>query len=382
MTWSFRIVCDPRDRSCPALALIAGENEDPSRLTVERIFGDHEFEPEHVSVRWLGRRFRLHDTGAVERSRRRPGPRPPRPGDRQARRSWSPPRTWSRPVRQRPWPSTIMPFPRIDRRLLIFTNSKRVWRTNTRGDYWVLDRTSHELRKLGGDAPPASLMHAKFAPDGSRVAYVRSNNLYVEDLRDHRITRLTNSNSPDEINGTFDWVYEEEFGLRDGFRWSPDGQLDRLLATRIPRASASSPSSTTPTRSIPGSTRSSTPRSARQNAACRVGVVHRRGWRDALAGCPRRPAQPLHRVHGMGRQFPTRSSSSNSTGTRTPFASCWPTSAPARSTTILTEHDDAWVDLQDELHWIHDDQEFLWLSERDGWRHIYRVDASGWSSPR
>ncbi len=52
-------------------------------------------------------------------------------------------------------------------RLLIFTNSKRVWRSNTRGDYWVLDRTSHELRKLGGDAPPASLMHAKFAPDGS-----------------------------------------------------------------------------------------------------------------------------------------------------------------------------------------------------------------------
>ena len=68
-------------------------------------------------------------------------------------------------------------------------------------------------------------MHAKFAPDGLRVAYVRSNNIYVEDLRDHRITRLTSSTSPDEINGTFDWVYEEEFGLRDGFRWSPDGTL-------------------------------------------------------------------------------------------------------------------------------------------------------------
>ena len=60
-------------------------------------------------------------------------------------------------------------------------------------------------------------------PDGSRVAYVRANNIYVEDLRDRRITQLTNSSSADEINGTFDWVYEEEFGLRDGFRWSPDG---------------------------------------------------------------------------------------------------------------------------------------------------------------
>ena len=110
-------------------------------------------------------------------------------------------------------------------RLLIFTNSKRVWRTNTRGDYWVLDRAGRELRKLGGSAPASSLMHAKFAPSGLEVAYVRENNIYVEDLLDGRITMLTSSSSADEINGTFDWVYEEEFGLRDGFRWSPDGNL-------------------------------------------------------------------------------------------------------------------------------------------------------------
>ena len=59
-------------------------------------------------------------------------------------------------------------------RLLIFTNSQRVWRRNTRGDYWVLDRATRELRKLGGDAPPASLMFAKLAPVGPRVAYVRN----------------------------------------------------------------------------------------------------------------------------------------------------------------------------------------------------------------
>ena len=46
--------------------------------------------------------------------------------------------------------------------------------------------------------------------------------------------------------------------------------------------------------------------------------------------------------------------------------------------TILTDHDDAWIDQQEEIHWIHDNREFLWLSERDGWRHIYRVGASGW----
>ena len=174
-------------------------------------------------------------------------------------------------------------------RLLIFTNSKRVWRTNTRGDYWVLDRTSHELYKLGGDAPPASLMHAKFSPDGSRVAFVRSNNIYVEDLHDHRIVRLTTSNSPDLINGTFDWVYEEEFGLRDGFRWSPDGnsiaywQLDTTGVREFPLVNN--------TDSLyPRINPIKYPKVGETNAACRVGVVATGGgetrWMK-IAGDPR-----------------------------------------------------------------------------------------------
>ena len=49
-------------------------------------------------------------------------------------------------------------------RVLIFTNTRRVWRTNSRGDYWLLDRRSGQLKKIGGDAPEASLMYAKFNP--------------------------------------------------------------------------------------------------------------------------------------------------------------------------------------------------------------------------
>src|SRR5262249_19285169 len=108
--------------------------------------------------------------------------------------------------------------------LLIYTNSKRVWRKNTRGDYWVYDTGSRELRRLGGDAPPSSLMFAHFAPDSRKVAYVRDRNIFVEDLTTHAIEQLTITESPHIINGTFDWVYEEEFFLFDGFRWSPDSK--------------------------------------------------------------------------------------------------------------------------------------------------------------
>ena len=100
--------------------------------------------------------------------------------------------------------------------VLIFTNSARVWRSNTRGDYWVLDLKNSKLHKLGGEAKPATLMFAKFSPDSTRVGYVRENNIYVESLADGRITRLTADGSRTIVNGTFDWVYEEELFCRDG----------------------------------------------------------------------------------------------------------------------------------------------------------------------
>src|SRR6184192_3265467 len=109
-------------------------------------------------------------------------------------------------------------------RVLVFTNSKTVWRRNTRGDYWVLDLASGALRKLGGNAPGSSLMFAKFSPDNTKVGYVRGNNVYVEDLASERITQLTQDGSDTIINGTSDWVNEEEFDIRDGFSWSPDSK--------------------------------------------------------------------------------------------------------------------------------------------------------------
>ena len=68
------------------------------------------------------------------------------------------------------------------------------------------------------------MMFAKFSPDASRVAYVSGHNIFVEDLGTGAITQLTNDGGERFVNGTFDWVYEEEFSCRDGFRWSNDGE--------------------------------------------------------------------------------------------------------------------------------------------------------------
>jgi dipeptidyl-peptidase-4 len=91
-------------------------------------------------------------------------------------------------------------------KVLLFTNTRKVWRLNTRGDYWVLDLRTHRLQQVGRGAPASTLMFAKFSPDGTRVAFVRQQNIYVEDLAGGRITALTHGREPNIINGTSDWV--------------------------------------------------------------------------------------------------------------------------------------------------------------------------------
>ncbi len=115
-------------------------------------------------------------------------------------------------------------FSNDNKELLVFTHTAKVWRYNTRGDYWVLDLVSGKLVQLGKDKPSQSLMYAKLSPDGTKAAYVSQQNIYVEELASEKITALTTNGNRKNINGTFDWVYEEELGCRDGFQWSPDSK--------------------------------------------------------------------------------------------------------------------------------------------------------------
>ena len=163
-------------------------------------------------------------------------------------------------------------------KVLIYTNTQRVWRYDTRGDYWVLSLKDGSLRRLGKGLPESSMMFAKFSPDGTRVAYVSRNNLYVEDIASGQVTQLTHDGSDRIVNGTFDWVYEEEFACRDGFRCtSPIGRAirkERVYSTSstmwIPSIR---PSCISPTRRQEARTRLS------KWAICRWPAERLPGWR-------------------------------------------------------------------------------------------------------
>ena len=166
------------------------------------------------------------------------------------------------------------------RLLLIFTNAQKVWREKTRGDYWVLDRQGGTLRQLGGKAPAATLMFAKFSPDGTRVAYVREHNLYVETLRTGSIKQLTVDGSPTVINGTADWVNEEELRIRDGFRWSDDSRS--LAYWQFDTTGVGEFTLINTTQELyPTLTRYPYPKVGTLNSAVRIGVVGASGGKPA-----------------------------------------------------------------------------------------------------
>jgi len=261
------------------------------------------------------------------------------------------------------------------KKLLVFTNAERVWRRNTRGDYWVLDLTSWDLHKLGGDVGPSTLMFAKFSLDGCQVAYVHERNLFVQDLNDLSITQLTMDGSDTIINGTSDWVYEEEFGLRDGFRWGPDG--NSVAYWQFDTEGVRDFSLINYTDSLyPKITTFQYPKVGEKNSSCRVGVISSCGGETVWLDVPGDPCN--HYIPKMEwaenseeivLQQLNRLQNTNKVMLADVRSGC--------VRTILTERDEAWVDISDSLKWLDDGSAFTWLSERDGWRHLYLVSRSG-----
>ena len=261
-------------------------------------------------------------------------------------------------------------------KVLIYTNTRRVWRVHSRGDYWVLDRASGKLRQLGGkEASEATLMFAKFSPTNSnQVAYVRAKNVYVEDLATGRIEVLTKRSRDTVINGTFDWVYEEELGLRDGFRWSPDGkriaywQMDEEGVKEMHMINNM-------LGNYPQVVTFRYPKVGETNARARVGVVSADGGETTwvrVEGDPRN--HYIARMDWADNSKELLLQRLNRLQNRN--AVMIADAATGKARTVYTDRDEAWIEVRFGFtDWVED--QFTYVSERAGWRQLYLVSRAG-----
>ena len=351
------------------------QTDDETRLTLDRIFKNREFVPEFFGpARWLSngaayttveasdavkgaRDILKYDTETGKREVLVSAAKLIPPGESTPLRiddySWSP----------------------DGKLLLLYTNSKRVWRQNTRGDYWVVDLATWKTRKLGGDAKPSTLMFAKFSPDSKRVAYVREHNIYVEDLSSDQVRQLTFDGSKTIINGTFDWVYEEEWFDRDGFRWSPDSKSIaywQLDASGVRDFYLINNTDSLYSFLIPVQY----PKVGTMLSSCRIGVISADGGQTVWMNVPGdKRNNYLPRMEWAANSselvFQHFNRLQNADSLMLGDA------RTGRVWTILTETDSTWVEVVDDLQWFDSGKRFMWVSERDGWRHVYMCSRDG-----
>lgn len=294
------------------------------------------------------------------------------------------------PKGQAPLSITDFAFSADGQKVLVYTNTKAVWRLQTQGDYWVYELATGKLTQVGEELPESSLRFAKFAPDASKVAFVSEFNLYVQDLTSGQITSLTTDGTRKLINGTFDWAYEEEFGCRDGFQWSPDGK--RISFWQIDANKIRDYYMINTTDSIyPQIIPVEYPKVGESPSPARIGVIELASKKLTWLNIPGDPQQHyLPRMEWnspellLVQQLNRKQNHSKILGVNV---------TTNVANLIFEEQDDTWIDVlsswentygltyRHEFKWINGGKEFLWFSEKDGWRHLYRIDLTGKVTP-
>ena len=271
-------------------------------------------------------------------------------------------------------------------KILLFTNTKKVWRLNTKGDYWVFNFKTNSLRQIGKSFAPSSLMFAKFSPNGNTIAYVSENNLYTEDYLSGNIQPLTTNGTVSLINGTFDWAYEEEFACRDGFRWSPDSKSIaywQIDASAIKKFYMVNNTDSIYSQLVP----LEYPKVGESPSACKVGVVKLSDAKTTWMNIPGDASQNyLVRMEFIPTTNKLLIQQLNRKQNKSKL---YIADALKGNTNIIQEEsDEAWVDLfqlgnpyeidyTNGFSFLNETNSILWASEKDGWRHLYQVSLGG-----
>ena len=197
----------------------------------------------------------------------------------------------------------------------------------------------------------------------------------MEEVATGKIWPLTTDGNDRFVNGTFDWVYEEEFACRDGFRWSPDGRFIAYWQSDTEGTGVFDIINNVD--SIYAKiTHFPYPKAGTTNSAVKIGYVSAEGGQTtwlAIPGDPRENYLPrMEFIPGSDELFIQQLNRPQNTN------KVWIAKLSDNSLkNIFTDTDAAWLNTNDNVQWLKENSFFTWESERDGWRHLYRVSRDG-----
>jgi dipeptidyl-peptidase-4 len=236
-------------------------------------------------------------------------------------------------------------------------------------DLFIYDTATQQLTKLTSDE--AKERDPIFSPDGKSIAYLKHDNLHRLDLDTKTETKLTEEGGGAILTGRFDWVYEEEFGIRTGFKWSPDSksiafwQLDESNVARFPI-----------TDFIPVHNESQImryPKAGGVNSIVKIGVVEiaskKITWMDIGAN------QDIYIPRITWTQDPATLCITRLNRDQNHVELLLADIATGKTGLMYEEREYAgWIEITDDLRFLKDRKNFLWTSRKSGWKHIYLGD--------
>jgi dipeptidyl-peptidase-4 len=280
------------------------------------------------------------------------------------------------------FPGTTEPFEyesfqwaRDSKHLVFQTHFKQLYRQSGTSDYYV-----YSLADRGLTIGARGARTAELSPDGTGVGYERDGNMFVYDLEAKHETQLTSDAKPTSYNGHFDWVYEEEFGLAQAWNWSPDNRyiaywhLDESAEPVIQVSDFAGRHTEWTSIRIP--------QPGDSNPRVRIGVVDTRSGRSVWLDPGETGEFYIPRIYWTSRPD-TLAVVTLNRPQNTVKLYFFDVKTGGRRL-VFTQTSDTWIDVfdfyanvQDLMSFPAGRPEFLWISDRDGWQHIYRYDYSG-----
>ena len=260
-------------------------------------------------------------------------------------------------------------FSNDEKKLLLETQTEKIYRYSSRSIYYVYNIFTNKLKKISDD----KLMFATFSPAGNKIAYVLDNNIYIHEINSGRTKQVTFDGQKNQIiNGASDWVYEEEFGLVRSFEWAPDGEhiaYYKFDETNVKEFSMDLfKGGLYPTQEV-----FKYPKAGEENSVVRIYFYNLKKDKSTYIYTekdyeyiPRikwTKNSNLLALYGMNRHqneldFVLADATSNT------------------NKVLFTEKDNYYIDIHDNLTFLPDDN-FIWTSEKDGFNHIYIKGLDG-----
>lgn len=262
-------------------------------------------------------------------------------------------------------------FSADESKILISTETEPIYRHSVKSTYYVYDLSTRKLTSLSEGGKQRL---AEFSPDASKVAFVRDNNLFIKDLASNKESQITTDGlDRNVINGTTDWVYEEEFSFTKAFYWSPDGS--KIAYYRMDESKVKEFSMTMFEELYPTEYKYKYPKAGEDNSVVNIMVYNLASASVSKMDIGAETDIYIPRIKWTG--LPDKLAIMRMNRLQNKLEILVAEAGSGKSEVVYTETDNAYIEITDDWHYMPDGKQFLLMSQKNGYNHIYLLPTLG-----